>query len=187
MLCHIVHYDVWKRIYFLIQLLYYLAIYIIMGSFLIRNKDMSIRLLIVFFVSMFLLAGCNKGIQQEQQKPNPTKISSIDTSSFSSQPSASSDKITSITTQEEDAIKEAINIYLTQQNSPMANATDVNFDKRDGDYVRVKLKPKQPASGPAIAFLHYKDNHWHVISIGTAFDISFYLQNDIPQSLILGK
>lgn len=148
---------------------------------------MLIRLLLLMFISIFLLVGCDKRVQQQTQQPNPTKIPSMDTSSFSSTPTAPTENITTITPKEESAIKEAINVYLSQQNSSLANATDIIFDKRDGEFVRVKLKPTHSSADTAIAFLKYKDTQWHVISIGTAFEMSFYLQNDIPQSLILGK
>ncbi len=134
----------------------------------------------IIVISSLPLAACDKSNQQTlPPAQGPTKIASLDASSISN--NTSQPKTTTITEEDQKAISQAISAYLTQQNSPLAKDEVITVDKRDGDYARAELKSTDADN--AIAFVHYKESEWQVISVGTSFDFNFYLHHGIPQDI----
>jgi hypothetical protein len=64
----------------------------------------------------------------------------------------------------------AINTFLHESESPLADRVSVEVSERDGDFARVTVTPNNPdAADQATAFLRHENGAWTLVSLGTAF------------------
>jgi len=85
-------------------------------------------------------------------------------------------------TDENSAIIAATLSYVTA-NSGMTKIS-ATVEKREGDFARVKVSPKDAAAAdPAWVFLKKTNGKWNGLTLGTAFSPDDYQQFGIPKSL----
>lgn len=83
------------------------------------------------------------------------------------------------------AITRTILVYIKKHTAIPVSSIKITNVVQNNNYVRANVVPSDPVVDPAIAFLKYTNNHWRVLSLGTAFDAAFYQRYQIPEPLQL--
>lgn len=148
-------------------------------------------LLLGIIVLPLLLSGCNRNnpSTQIQHKQTQMQLGNFNFSSFQNTNTGTSQALgtTQISADDQAKITQAVLTYIKVKSNVSADDVKVVVEKRDGDYARASVVPIKPVIDAATVFLKYQAGNWQVLSLGTAFDINFYLQNSIPQDLQLKK
>lgn len=142
-------------------------------------------LIIGLMILPLVLTGCDK-TPTFQHKKTDVQLSNLNTSNFVDAPTTVQDsQTTTLSEDDRAAITQAILNYLKEKSAVSADDVKITVEKRSGDYARANVVPIKPVTDKATVFLKYESSQWVVLSLGTAFNINFYLKNEIPQELQL--